>query len=95
MRDFIFELRPMMLDDLGLVPTLKRYVDAYKEQSGIDIRLIVTGSERRLESYQEVMIFRAIQELLGHKSSKTTEIHTHVSKESLKNIKNPFDDMEI
>jgi site-specific recombinase XerD len=38
---------------------------------------------------------RYIQELLGHKSSKTTEIYTHVSNNSLKNIKNPFDDMEI
>jgi two-component system sensor histidine kinase DegS len=65
-RDFIFELRPMMLDDLGLVPTLKRYQDALKEQTGLDIRLTVTGSERRLQSYQEVMIFRAIQELLNN-----------------------------
>ena len=63
-RDFIFELRPMMLDDLGLVPTLKRYVDATKDQAGPEIRFTVTGKERRLESYQEVMIFRAIQELL-------------------------------
>lgn len=63
-RDFIFELRPMMLDDLGLVPTLKRYVDAWKDQVGADARLMVTGKERRLESYEEVMIFRAIQELL-------------------------------
>ncbi len=38
---------------------------------------------------------RYIQELLGHKSSRTTEIYTHVSNNSLKNIKNPFDDMEI
>lgn len=36
---------------------------------------------------------RYIQELLGHKSSKTTEIYTHVSNESLKNIKNPFDEI--
>ena len=67
-RDFIFELRPMMLDDLGLTPTLKRYVEAFKEQSGMDVRLTVTGQERRLESYQEVMIFRAIQELLNNVS---------------------------
>ncbi|MEW5872577.1 MAG: ATP-binding protein [Chloroflexota bacterium] len=65
-RDFIFELRPMMLDDLGLIPTLKRYVDAIKEQSGIEMRLSITGTERRLESYQEVMVFRAIQELLNN-----------------------------
>ncbi|MFC1879802.1 sensor histidine kinase, partial [Chloroflexota bacterium] len=57
-------LRPMMLDDLGLVPTLKRYIDAMKEQSGIDIRISVAGTDMRLQSYQEVMIFRAIQELL-------------------------------
>lgn len=36
---------------------------------------------------------RYIQTLLGHKSSKTTEIYTHVSTDSLKNIKSPFDDM--
>lgn len=38
---------------------------------------------------------RYIQELLGHKSSRTTEIYTHVSIKSLKNIKNPFNDFDI
>ena len=65
-RNFIFELRPMMLDDLGLVPTVRRYADAFKEQSGLDINVTVTGNERRLEPYLEVMLFRAIQELLGN-----------------------------
>lgn len=65
-RDFIFELRPMMLDDLGLAPTLNRYIEAYKEQNGMDIRLISSGMEQRLEPYLEVMIFRAIQELLAN-----------------------------
>jgi two-component system sensor histidine kinase DegS len=65
-RNFIFELRPMMLDDLGLVPTVRRYSDAFKEQAGLDINVTVTGTERRLEPYLEVMLFRAIQELLGN-----------------------------
>ena len=65
-RDFIFELRPMMLDDLGLSPTIKRFVDAMKDHPGMDIRLTVTGMERRLEPYIEVMIFRAVQELLNN-----------------------------
>jgi len=38
---------------------------------------------------------RYIQELLGHKSSKTTEIYTHVSMTGLKNIKNPTDDFDL
>lgn len=36
---------------------------------------------------------RYIQELLGHSSSKTTEIYTHVSMKSLQKIKSPFDDL--
>ncbi len=67
-RNFIFELRPMMLDDLGLVPTLRKYSDAFKEQSGLEVSVMVTGAERRLEPYLEVMIFRAVQELLGNAS---------------------------
>ena len=38
---------------------------------------------------------RTIQEILGHKSTKTTEIYTHVSTKSIKNVKSPFDDLEI
>jgi integrase/recombinase XerD len=37
---------------------------------------------------------RYIQEILGHSHSKTTEIYTHVSTKSIKNIKSPFDDLD-
>lgn len=79
-RDFIFDLRPMMLDDLGLMPTLKRYIEAYKDQPSMDVRLSITGTERRLESYLEVMIFRAIQELLTNaiRHSQATQVKVQV-----------------
>ncbi len=70
-RDFIFELRPMMLDDLGLVPTVKRYATHIAEKTGVDVNVSVTGSERRLEPYIEVVVFRAIQELLSNSSLHT------------------------
>jgi integrase/recombinase XerD len=38
---------------------------------------------------------RHIQVLLGHKSSKTTEIYTHVSRRSLENIKSPFEKLKL
>jgi|SRR5271157_189520 len=81
-RSFIFELRPMMLDDLGLIPTLRRYVDAFKEQTGVDVHLAVKGKERRLEPFLEVMIFRATQELMGnaarHNSDSAAKIQINV-----------------
>jgi two-component system sensor histidine kinase DegS len=79
-RNFIFELRPMMLDDLGLIPTIRRYSETFREQSGLEINLVVSGTERRLEPYIEVMVFRALQELLGNASrhSHATAIKVHV-----------------
>ncbi len=79
-REFIFELRPMMLDDLGFVPTIKRYVDALKDQTGMDLVVQVTGAERRLESYREVLIFRAIQELVSNamRHSQANQIRVQI-----------------
>lgn len=64
MRDFLTEVRPMMLTDLGLVPTLKRYQEAFQNKSGIETELLVNGRERRLETYLEVLVFRGIEELM-------------------------------
>jgi two-component system sensor histidine kinase DegS len=65
-RDYIFDLRPMMLDDLGVVPTVRRYIDAFREKSGLDLSVVVTGVERRLEPHLEVLVFRTVQSLLGN-----------------------------
>ncbi|NDJ77190.1 MAG: hypothetical protein GYB65_13120 [Chloroflexi bacterium] len=65
-RDFIFDLRPMMLDDLGLVPTIRRYVEAYQEKTAIDAQLNILGDERRLPSHIEVMMFRSIQQIMAN-----------------------------
>jgi two-component system, NarL family, sensor histidine kinase DegS len=87
-RNFIFELRPMMLDDLGLIPTIKRYSETFKEQSGIDVNLTISGPERRLEPYIEVMIFRALQELLGnaarHSQATLIKIHADMGEAAVK-----------
>jgi two-component system sensor histidine kinase DegS len=74
-RDYMFDLRPMMLDDLGLIPTLRRYVDHYNEKSSVPAVLTVTGAERRFAAYKEVVIFRVIQELLAN-----VRTHSHATR---------------
>lgn len=64
LRGFIFELRPMILDDLGLVPTLRRYVQTLVDKNGVRIDFSSTGRDRRLPSDDEVAIFRLIQDSL-------------------------------
>lgn len=65
-KGLILNLRPMMLDDLGLAPTLRRYVDSFSDNSGINTNLVITGKERRMEPHREVTVFRLIQELLNN-----------------------------
>src|SRR6195256_1475132 len=72
LRGFIFELRPMILDDLGLVPTMRRYVQTLIDKHGIRIDFSSTGRDRRLPSDDEVAIFRLIQDSLVERIDKAT-----------------------
>ncbi len=65
-RDFIFNLRPMMLDDLGLFPTLRRFVQEFQTKTTINTQLMIMGKDRRLPPHIEVILFRVIQELLNN-----------------------------
>jgi two-component system sensor histidine kinase DegS len=64
LRGFIFELRPMILDDLGLVPTLRRYVQTLIDKHQVRLDFSSSGRDRRLPSDDEVAIFRLIQDSL-------------------------------
>jgi two-component system sensor histidine kinase DegS len=77
-RTFIFELRPMSLDDLGLYPTIKRYAEAFKEQTCYDVTVTLTGQEQRFESFVEVLVFRALQELMGNAARHNLDAPTKV-----------------
>jgi len=78
-RTFIADLRPMMLDDLGLVPTLRRYVANWKDKTGTGAELTVTGNEHRLAPYCEVTIFRAIQQLMENVEQHANPSHVLVA----------------
>lgn len=65
-RKFIFDLRPMTLDDLGLIPTLRRFATQFGEKNNLDVNLMVQNMESRLPGHYEVTIFRFIQEALNN-----------------------------
>jgi len=62
-RRIIYDLRPMALDDLGLVPTLKKYLQTIEEyHKTTRIQFTNMGDDRRLPAKYEVALFRMIQE---------------------------------
>jgi two-component system, NarL family, sensor histidine kinase DegS len=65
-RKFIFELRPMTLDDLGLVPTLRRYIDDVRAKYQVQVNLVAPQGDQRLPHHMEVPIFRVAQEAIAN-----------------------------
>jgi len=66
LRRFTRDLRPPMLDDLGLEPALEWLVQSTSEREGLDVSLHVKGEARRLESDVEVAVYRIAQEAVSN-----------------------------
>ncbi|MFC1987557.1 ATP-binding protein [Chloroflexota bacterium] len=62
--NIIFDLRPSVLDDLGLLPALRWYVENRLEEAAIESRVEVTGEEKKLPPEVEIAVFRAVQEAI-------------------------------
>lgn len=77
-RKIIFNLRPMALDDLGLMPTLRKYVQDFEDRTKIHIRFEVIGLEARLPSAMEVAVFRLVQEALANVLKHSKASHAGV-----------------
>jgi two-component system sensor histidine kinase DegS len=67
-RKIIFDLRPMTLDDLGLIPALRTFLKDYQAKTGIETDFAVFGHDRRYDSVFEVAVFRIVQEALTNVS---------------------------
>ena len=63
-KSFIFDVRPMVLDDLGLVPTLRRATRDRGRRAGIPVEFDSLGQDRRLPMDLESGLFRMIDEAL-------------------------------
>ena len=77
-RKIIYDLRPMSLDDLGLVPTLERYVYNYSQDTNIQVKLNTVGNVNEVDKAIETTFFRIVQEALNnvrkHSKAKNVDI---------------------
>lgn len=79
-RKIIFDLRPMALDDLGLIPTVKRIADMLKERTGIKVNVKLSGTHnQQMPSHVEVGLFRIIQEALNNIEKHSNASEAQVS----------------
>ncbi|WP_409252032.1 sensor histidine kinase [Bacillus sp. SCS-153A] len=87
-RRIIYDLRPMALDDLGLVPTLTKYLSTIEEyHKSTNIRFVNLGQEKRLPSKYEVALFRLIQEsvqnALKHSGASEIQVKLEIGKDTV------------
>jgi|ERR1035437_4899145 two-component system sensor histidine kinase DegS len=86
-RQLIFDLRPMTLDDLGIVPTLRKYTKEYSDKHNLVIHFNVEGAERRLPPELEGNIFRIVQEALNniqkHAHARTAEVNFQLGTDNI------------
>jgi len=61
-RQLAIELRPPVLDDLGLVPAIRKYIEKFDGRQGLSIELTTTGTVRQIDGQIAVALYRIIQE---------------------------------
>lgn len=64
-KSFIFEIRPMVLDDLGLGPTIRRVASDRARRSGINVDFDSHGIEARLETDIESAVYRCVDDAIA------------------------------
>ena len=64
LREMTQQLRPRVLDDLGLVPAIEWHTSLFQRQTGITVTMDVSLPEKRLPGELETVVFRLVQEAL-------------------------------
>lgn len=65
-RNIIYELRPMSIDDIGLVPTINRLIKNFEKKESIKIDFKSSKIKKDLDKFVELTIFRVVQEILNN-----------------------------
>ncbi len=78
-RRLALELRPAALDDLGLVPALRGYVDGFIKRTGLDVTSDLDATIGRLPERVETALYRIIQEAMANIVRHAAARHVQVS----------------
>jgi signal transduction histidine kinase len=80
------ELRPLMLDDLGLVPTIEWLTNDFRQRTGIAIVVDIPTSDLDLEPQIATAIFRVLQESLTNvaRHAKASQVNVSLSESDAK-----------
>jgi two-component system sensor histidine kinase UhpB len=78
------DLRPTLLDDLGLIPAIRWYVSRYGERVGIDVQMEVVDLEERLDPEVETTLYRVAQEALTNvaRHADATEVRLRLERKA-------------
>lgn len=85
-RRIIYNLRPMSLDDLGLIPTVQRYINTYIEQTGIPVILRARGNYEDVKAVVSLTIFRIMQEALSNIKKYSNAKKVSINVENINNF---------
>jgi PAS domain S-box-containing protein len=80
--EFARELRPSMLDDLGLIPALRDYIEGFPKRNGLKIHFTAFAGVEALDNNQRTMLYRVVQEALVNvsKHAKATSVKVIIRK---------------
>ncbi|UOQ48317.1 sensor histidine kinase [Gracilibacillus caseinilyticus] len=85
-RRIIYDLRPMALDDLGLIPTIKKYITTLEDQHS-NIKFTYQSQDKRLDNQYEVALFRLIQEsiqnAIKHANASSINVYVEITDEKV------------
>jgi len=75
-RRILYDLRPIILDNYGLIPAIESYVNALQDQEKLPIELAIHGKKCKLDSKVEITFFRILQEALTNvlKHARATKV---------------------
>lgn len=80
------ELRPMSLDEFGLIPALEQFIKRTVEMTGFEIAFLVTGSERPLAEASRTAVYRIIQEAIANAMKYSGENQASINLNFTENV---------